>query len=252
MKTAILVMVRLGSTRLPQKAIKPIMGRPMICHMLDRWKLASRPEQIIICTTTLPEDDPLAEIAEQESVYCFRGHPDDVLLRLTMAAQQFSVDTVIVTSGDNPFQDSEYIDRLVDFHQQNGYDYSRSEGLPLGVYAWALSRPAMIRACQIKDTSDTAGWLGYFTEIGLFSWGGMPVDPEVNWPQLRLTVDPAPIARPGETLEIRVHALPFRQGGDVRLLSRAATDDEQTGNTKYRSQESAAHGVPLSPLGSSV
>ncbi len=189
MNTAVLVTARLSSTRLPRKVIKPIMGRPMICHMLDRWKLARHPEKIIICTSTLPDDDPLAEIAERESVHCFRGHPDDVLLRLTMAAEQYGVDTVINCSGDNPFVDPEYMDRLVDWHVQHDYDYSRCDGLPLGVYAWALSYNAMVRACEIKATTDTEGWAGYFTDTGQFSCGLMPVDPEDYWPDLRLTVD---------------------------------------------------------------
>ena len=189
MSTAILITARLKSNRLPRKVLKPILGRPMICHMIDRLKLAQRPEKIILCTSPLSEDDPLIEIARQEAIDCFRGHPDDVLLRLTEAAGQFNVDTVINCTADNPFVDHEYIDRLVDFHQSNGYDYSRCEGLPLGAFGWALSYPAMVRACEIKDAIDTEVWGGYFTDTGLFSWGLLPVDPEVYWPELRLTVD---------------------------------------------------------------
>jgi len=190
MTTAILITARLKSTRLPEKVIRPIHGRPMICHMLDRLKLAQRPQKIIICMSTVAQDDPLEEIAVQESVYCFRGHPDDVLLRLTHAADQFSVDTVISCTADNPFVDPEYIDRLVDFHLEHGYDYSKSSGLPLGAFAYALSHQAMVRACEIKAETDTEVWGGYFTETGQFSWGVMQVDdPSVRWPELRLTVD---------------------------------------------------------------
>lgn len=189
MKAAILITARLKSTRLPRKVVKPILGRPMIGHMLDRLKLARKPEQIIVCTSHLSQDDPLAEIADRESVACFRGHPDDVLLRLTRAAERFGVDTVINCTADNPFVDPRYIDRLIDFHREGNYDYSRCQGLPLGTYGWALSYPAMVEACQIKAETDTEVWGGYFTDTGLFSWGLMPVDPEVRWPELRLTVD---------------------------------------------------------------
>ena len=190
MNTAILITARLKSTRLPMKVIKPILGRPMICHMLDRLKLAQRPHKIIICTSTVAQDDPLEEIAAHESVCCFRGHPDDVLLRLTHAADQFGVDAVISCTADNPFVDPVYIDRLTDFHLEHGYDYGKSEGLPHGTYAYALSYQAMVRACEIKAETDTEVWGGYFTETGRFSWGVMQVDdPSVRWPELRLTVD---------------------------------------------------------------
>lgn len=189
MKTAILITARLKSDRLPKKVIKPIKGKPMINHMIDRLKTARRPEQIILCTSPLPQDDLLALIAEQESIECFRGHPDDVLKRLTDAAERYQVDTVINCTADNPLVDAEYIDRLVDFHQENGYDYSRPDGLPLGTFGWALSRSAMKRACKIKAETDTEVWGGYFTDTGLFKWDYMPVDQEVRWPDLRLTVD---------------------------------------------------------------
>ena len=190
MKTAILITARLKSTRLLRKVIKPIKGRPMVVHMLDRLKLAQRPSEIIICTSPLAEDDPLVEIAQQEHVQYYRGDPDDVLLRLTKAAEQYGVDTVISCTADNPFVDPEYIDRMVDFHLAHKHDYSRSEGLPFGTFAYALSYPAMVRACEIKAEIDTEVWGGYFSETGLFSWGVMQVkDPNVRWPELRLTVD---------------------------------------------------------------
>ncbi len=190
MKTAMLITARLKSTRLPMKVIKPILGRLMICHMLDRLKLAQRPQQIIICTSPLAQDDPLEEIAVQESVHCFRGHPDDVLLRLTNAATQFGVDTVINCTADNPFVDPEYIDQLVDFHLDHGYDYSKSEGLPFGTFAYALSYQAMLRACQLKAETDTEVWGGYFSQTGQFKTGTLHVtDPAVRRPDLRLTVD---------------------------------------------------------------
>jgi spore coat polysaccharide biosynthesis protein SpsF len=190
LKTGILITARLKSTRLPLKAIKPIHGRPMFCHMLDRVKLAKRPQQIIVCTSPLEQDDPLEEIARQEGVQCFRGDPEDVLQRLADAAARFGVDLAINCMADNPFTDPEYIDRLVDFHLAQGNDYSKTAGLPLGAFAYALSTPAIVKACRMKADRDTEIWGGYFTESGLFRWGVMQVDdPAVAWPELRLTVD---------------------------------------------------------------
>lgn len=190
MKTAILITARLKSTRLPMKALKPIRGRPMLCHLLDRLKLARRPQQIIVCTSPLAQDDPLVEIARQEGVDHFRGEPEDVLQRLTDAARQFGVDVVVNCMADNPFTDPEYLDRLVDFHLENGHDYSKTAGLPLGCFGYTLSYPAMVKVCQIKAASDTEIWGSYFTQTGVFHWGTMRVtEAEAAWPELRLTVD---------------------------------------------------------------
>jgi len=172
------------------KAITPICGRPMICHLFDRMKQAARIDEIILCTSPLAQDDPLAELARSENINCFRGDPVDVFQRLTDAAKQFHAETVINVMADNPFTDPVYIDRLVDFHLQNKHDYSKTEGLPLGAYSYALAYPAMVKVCELKADSDTEIWGGYFSETNLFRWGVMKVeDPEVNWPELRLTVD---------------------------------------------------------------
>ncbi len=190
MNSAILITARLKSTRLPMKVIKPIMGRPMICHMIDRLKTAGIPEGIIICTSPLEQDDPLVETAFREGIFCYRGHPDDVLARLTGAAREFGLDRVISCTADNPFVDPVYIDRLLEFQSQHNYDYARVEGLPWGTFSYAVSRRAMERACEIKTNSDTEVWGGYFTETGEFSCGVLHVnDPDLFWPDLRLTVD---------------------------------------------------------------
>ncbi|MFC2081654.1 cytidylyltransferase domain-containing protein [Candidatus Bipolaricaulota bacterium] len=190
MKTSILITARLKSTRLPKKVLKPILGRPMLEHLVERLRKAERPDSIILCTSPVAEDDPLAEWAERLDIGLYRGDPDDVLLRLTRAAQEFGADIVVSCTADNPFVDPEYIDCLVDFHLSGGYDYSRSEGLPFGTFSYGLTRHAMERACKIKAAKDTEVWGGYFTETGEFACGILRItDPAVAWPELRLTVD---------------------------------------------------------------
>ena len=125
MKSAILITARLKSTRLPKKVTKLIHRKPMIKHMLDRLKLAKTPSNIIICTSTVTEDDPLEKIAKKEKVLCYRGNADDVLLRLSSAAEKFNIETVINCTADNPFVDPIYIDKLYEHHMNEifyGFD----------------------------------------------------------------------------------------------------------------------------------
>jgi len=190
MKIGLLITVRLKSTRLPRKALLKIKDKPLIVHLIDRIKFAKIPGQIVLCTSTYAEDDPLEQIAYDQGISCFRGDPDDVLLRLTQAAKQFDFDVICNCTGDNPFVDPYYIDKLLHFHIDNSLDYSISKGLPYGTFSWALSRTAMEKACSIKAMKDTEVWGGYFTETGLFNWSSFNVeDKELYWPGLRLTVD---------------------------------------------------------------
>ena len=190
MKCAILITARLKSTRLPKKITKPIHGKPMIKHMLDRLKLAKSPNKIIICTSTLAQDDPLEKLADQENVLCYRGEAEDVLLRLTSAAEKFDIETVINCTADNPFVDPFYIDKLYEHHINEANEFTKIEGLPWGAFSYAISAKALRKACELKNETDTEVWHGYFMDTGRFKWSSLKViDKNVLWSDLRLTVD---------------------------------------------------------------
>jgi len=190
MKCAILITARLKSTRLPKKITKLIHGKPMIKHMLDRLKLAKFPNKIIICTSTVAQDDPLEKLADQENVLCYRGEAEDVLLRLTSAAEKFDIETVINCTADNPFVDPFYIDKLYEHHIKEANEFTKIEGLPWGTFSYAISSKALKRACELKNETDTEVWHGYFVDTGNFKWSSLKVtDKNVLWPDLRLTVD---------------------------------------------------------------
>ncbi len=231
MKTAILITARLKSTRLPKKVLKPLVGRPMLAHMLDRLKLAQSSDEIIIITSPFEQDDPLVELAACEGVKSFRGDPDDVLLRMKMAAEEFGVETLISCTADNPFVDPVYIDRLVAFHRQQKHDFTNTEGLPWGVFSYAIDYAALVKACEIKAEKDTEVWGGYFTQTGLFNWGTLQItDPAVCWPELRLTVDTpedfelvekifAELYRPGEVFALQEILALCRRREDLVLIN---------------------------------
>jgi spore coat polysaccharide biosynthesis protein SpsF len=189
-KVGVLITARLKSTRLPRKVLKPILGRPMLGHLIDRLRLAKAPGLIAVCTSTIAEDDPLAEFAAEIGAECYRGDPDDVLARLTEAARSFGLDVVVSCTADNPFVDPVWADKLVAYHTANDLDFTRIVGLPFGTFSYAISAAAMVEACRIKDEVDTEVWGGYLTETGRFRCGALEVDdPLVRWPELRLTVD---------------------------------------------------------------
>ena len=60
MKSAISFTARLNY-KVAKKITKLIHGKPMI-KLLDRLKLAKVPNKIIICTSTVAQDDPLEKL----------------------------------------------------------------------------------------------------------------------------------------------------------------------------------------------
>lgn len=106
----VIVAARLGSSRLPGKALLPLTGLPMIVFLLRRIRTSQRIEQIVLATTTLPEDDRLAEVVAAEGIPVFRGAQDNVVKRFVEAARAYNMDYVVRITGDCPFVDGASLD----------------------------------------------------------------------------------------------------------------------------------------------
>ncbi len=190
MRRAILITARLKSVRLPLKVIREIEGLPMIVHMINRLKISKSVHKIIICTSKLDQDLPLKKIAFENDIDIFFGSADDVLERLLGAAEKYNLDTIINCTADNPFVDPNYIDKLINFHEENNNDFSKIEGLPFGVFSYAIKKEALKKVCEIKQNTDTEVWHGYFMNTGMFKWSSLMVtEDNLYRPEYRLTVD---------------------------------------------------------------
>ena len=68
MKKAVFIPVRTKSTKLPNKALLEIKGKPVIKHLIDRVKSARLPDLVVLCTATDPEDEIPVKIAQRRKV----------------------------------------------------------------------------------------------------------------------------------------------------------------------------------------
>ena len=189
MRRGILITARLKSTRLKEKVCLEICGRPMISHLIDRIKRCKEFDEIILCTSPNTQDRPLIEIAENSGIRHHVGHPDDVLLRLTEAANLYQLETIVNVTGDNPLIDYPTLEKLASYHEKNKYDFTKVEGIPIGTYGWALSTKAMEKVIGIKDKEDTEWWAEYFTQTSLFKCGVLKINDPTLKMDVRLTVD---------------------------------------------------------------
>lgn len=108
-----IIQARTGSTRLPAKVLKPILGQPMIIRMLERVKRARSLDAIIIATSDNKEDEALEEIAKVAGVGCFRGSKNDVLDRYYQAGKSVGLaqeDVIICLMGDCTLHDPDVIE----------------------------------------------------------------------------------------------------------------------------------------------
>jgi ABC-type proline/glycine betaine transport system ATPase subunit len=91
-----------------------IKGRTVFEHTVLRLKRSKRCADVIVCTSTSPVDDIVADTAAVNGWSCFRGSENDVMGRFYEAAKQHNVDLIVRAQGDNMFVCPEHIDSMLD------------------------------------------------------------------------------------------------------------------------------------------
>jgi spore coat polysaccharide biosynthesis protein SpsF len=124
-KVVTIIQTRRGSTRLPDKILMPLRGKPLFIRQAERVQAAHLCGQIVIATTMDANDDPIESICRQEGLECFRGHALDLLDRHYRAAIQYQADTVVKIPSDCPLIDPGVIDRVIGYYleQEGDYDF---------------------------------------------------------------------------------------------------------------------------------
>ncbi len=191
MKSGLFITVRSDSTRLPNKAFLPIMGKPTIELVIQRAKKVITVDKIVVCTTERSIDDAIIEIAQRNNVDFFRGSLEDKLERWLGATRAFGLDFFITMDGDDLLCDPELIDIGVEQMQRCDVDFIEApDGLICGSFTYGIRTTALEKVCSIKGTSETEMMWTYFKDTGLFKVDTLNVsDPVFYDPGIRMTLD---------------------------------------------------------------
>lgn len=124
MRTVAIIQARMGSSRLPGKVLLPLGKKPVLLRIVERLRLASRVDEVVVATGDGAEDAPVRELCEREAVAWFAGSETDVLDRFYQAAKHYSADVVVRVTGDCPFVDPELVDSVLALRQNENLAYS--------------------------------------------------------------------------------------------------------------------------------
>ncbi len=188
---AIIITVRTGSSRLPQKCLRDIGGKRVIEHVIERAKRSKKADFILLCTTKLPEDNILCKIAIKNKVFVFRGSTEDKLDRWNEATKRYKVDFFVTFDGDDLLCDPELADLTFE-QSKDGADFAdfiEANNVPCGAFTYGIRTSALRKVCEIKGTVDTEMMVPYFTETGLFKVEPLKNVPEDLQREFRMTLD---------------------------------------------------------------
>lgn len=189
-RPGIILQARFASSRLRGKALEPIGSRVLLEHCLRRL-LASGMAQVVLATTTNPEDDALAAVATRLGVPSLRGDVDDVLGRYVAAAAAFGLDPIVRATGDNPGVDIQAARRVLAAMAATGADYVREDGLPVGAAVEGMTYAALSRAAMGAQLSEDREHVTTFLKRNPQAFRLVPLlaPAPLYRPDVRLTVD---------------------------------------------------------------
>jgi glutamate-1-semialdehyde 2,1-aminomutase len=136
MKTGIIIQVRMGSTRLPGKALMPLGKRKVVDWVIDAC--TKTPYDVFVATTTNDEDDVIVDHVTDEwpRIPVFRGSSADVLDRLYKCARMHDLNEIVRITGDCPFVDPDVIHQVVTLRRFNAVDYVQVATIDALYQAW--------------------------------------------------------------------------------------------------------------------
>jgi spore coat polysaccharide biosynthesis protein SpsF len=119
-----IVQARMGSTRLPGKVLEDVNGEPLLALVLARVGRATGIDEVAVATSTLPGDDPVADLARRCGVRVVRGSEQDVLARYATAAVELEAELVVRITADCPLVDPGVVGQLLALRGAEDLDYA--------------------------------------------------------------------------------------------------------------------------------
>lgn len=174
--TGILIVARLGSSRLPDKHLLLAGGRPFIGWLCRRMltefasELATGRVKVIIATSEAPGNERLREAVKDLPVEVFYGADANIPLRQLQCAQAFGIDRIISVDGDDvlcSFQAARAV--YAAFEAGGEHDIVRTEGHALGMNVQGFTTDHLARSLEAAQ--------GERFETG---WGRVFRDPRVH------------------------------------------------------------------------
>ena len=133
-KIILVLQSRLGSSRLPKKALYPLGKKTVLHQVLSNLKACEVSDFWL--ATDFSSESTFLPIATECGFKIFSGPEEDVLERFCLLIKQENPDVIVRATGDNPFLFTDAanfsIKRFLELNKTQKTDYFTLTGLPHG------------------------------------------------------------------------------------------------------------------------
>lgn len=197
MKTLLITQARTGSTRLPGKVLKMVKGKTFLQIHIERLKKAQNVSDILVATTTNPDDELIFQSALKWGCKSYRGSENDVLDRFYQAASQYNPKWIVRVTSDCPLLDPVLLDNIIDHVQKNDVDYGTNcfivkypDGQDVEVFKFEALERAWKESTLKSDREHVTTYIRRNSDVnGGTLFKAINFLGEVDYSEIRMTLD---------------------------------------------------------------
>ncbi len=187
--TVIVVQCRLSSSRLKEKALLPLDGKPLISWTLNAMKKVNADEYYV--ATDKASEASLRPVVDGCGWKIYAGSLNNVLERFCDVVKLTKADVLLRATGDNPFLFYEAAQDSLDVFPQYDCDYFTYSGLPHGSGVEVYKTSALLDAqknCTDPFEQEHVG-PSIYNHKDKYKVVFEPAPERYNFPEIRTTVD---------------------------------------------------------------
>jgi spore coat polysaccharide biosynthesis protein SpsF len=155
MKTIAIIQARFNSTRLKGKVLMELGGKTVLANCIARLQRCKELTDIVVATSTEPEDKAVIAEAIKNGVGHFAGSHLNVLDRYHSCAEACDADRIVRITADCPYIMPDVVNRVIS--ESKIYDYGSNvitRTYPKGLDCEVFSFGELDRAWRLADNND--------------------------------------------------------------------------------------------------
>lgn len=170
MKYLAMIQARRGSTRLPNKVLMDLYGKPVLQRMIERVQKSRIIDEVMVVTSIKKDNLPILKLCSRLDVRVGVGSEEDVLDRFYQTAKLLRPEYVIRLTADCPCFDAELLDAALE-QMEPGTDYCAmmsetfADGLDLEIIKFAALEKAWKEAEHSYEREHVTQYLIHHPEL---------------------------------------------------------------------------------------
>jgi spore coat polysaccharide biosynthesis protein SpsF len=168
-KFAVIITVRLNSSRLKNKALMKINKLIAIQILIKRLKKLKNISNVILATCPNKKLIELKKISKKEKINFFVGSEKKVLKRIIKCSEKFKVDTVVRVTGDDIFRDISKLDQAILSHEKSNKDITVMKNIPYGLGSEIFNLNVLKTIDRKHGKNCDTSYLSWFIDRNIFN-----------------------------------------------------------------------------------